>query len=195
MSEDQATLDAYRDRVQDYKELVVGAKNPDLEYFLKCLPNGGRVLDAGAGPGQDAAVLKEYGFDVVALEPVDEFADLIAAQGISVIRDTFDAISQIDEFDGIWAHFSLLHVRREELPEILANLHRAMKKQSTLVIGMKLGEGEKRDKLGRFYTYYSQEELNKLLATAGFSVFRKRTYRIIGLAGDKESCIAIMANS
>ncbi len=195
MSVDQATLSVYRDRVEDYKKLVQEIKNPDLDYFLKCLPNGGCVLDAGAGPGLDAAILKEYGFDVIALEPVDVFADLIEQRGVTTIRDNFDAITQVDKFDGIWAHFSLLHVSRDHLPILLANFHKAMKQDGTFVIGMKLGEGSKRDKLGRLYTYYSTDELIELLTSTGFAVFRKRTYRIVGLAGDKEPCIALMANA
>ncbi len=195
MSVDEDTLAVYRNRVDDYKKLVQGVKNPDLDYFLKCLPNGARVLDAGAGPGLDASILKEYGFDVIALEPVAEFADLIEQRGIKTIRDSFDSITHKTEFDGIWAHFSLLHISRDHLPKILSNFRTAMKPGGTFVIGMKLGKGSKRDKLGRLYTYYSTDELIKLLTTAGFSVFRKRQYRIVGLAGDKESCIAIMANS
>jgi hypothetical protein len=59
---------------------------------------------------------------------------------------------------------------------------------------MKLGTGEQRDTIGRFYAYYTQAELTNHLKTAGFSVNRFGTGQSKGLAGFPEPWIIITAH-
>ena len=58
---------------------------------------------------------------------------------------------------------------------------------------MKLGTGEARDRIGRFYAYYSEPELTKLLASAGFNVIHKTTGEGSGLSGEIDPYILIQA--
>ena len=60
-------------------------------------------------------------------------------------------------------------------------------------LGMKVGTGEKRDALGRFYTYYSVEELTEILVTAGFTLDYKKEGKEMGLAGEVEPFVMIKA--
>jgi hypothetical protein len=61
-------------------------------------------------------------------------------------------------------------------------------------IGMKTGEGEERDRIGRFYTYYSQNELEDLLNEAGFTlVDTTHGEDAVGLSGDVSSWITMLA--
>ena len=56
---------------------------------------------------------------------------------------------------------------------------------------MKLGDGTARDKLGRFYAYYCEDELRDALAAAKLVVFETTTGEDPGLAGDIEPWIAL----
>ena len=60
-------------------------------------------------------------------------------------------------------------------------------------LGMKLGRGEIRDDLGRFYSLYSEAELRAALADAGFSVTEAVTGEGAGLAGTVDAFVLITA--
>lgn len=193
MAIDKATIQAYTDRIDDYQGMVKDIRNPDLEKFITSLPQAGKVLDAGAGPGNDALKMRAAGLDVTALEPTPEFADLIEASGTTLIRQDFDGIPETGEYDGVWASFSLLHVERNDCYRHIQQIYNALKPGGLLVLGMKLGEGEKRDPLGRYYCYYSEQELLSMLSNTGFNVLHQRTGSAKGLAGEKEPFIFLTA--
>jgi hypothetical protein len=52
-------------------------------------------------------------------------------------------------------------------------------------IGVKLGTGEARDALGRFYTYYGEDELEERLAEAGFTPITRKHGAGRGLDGTR----------
>tara|TARA_R110002110_G_scaffold98779_17_gene252664 strand:- start:45 stop:245 length:201 start_codon:yes stop_codon:yes gene_type:complete len=58
---------------------------------------------------------------------------------------------------------------------------------------LKAGQGEKRDKLGRRYTYYTGPELTGLLEFAGLRVTHHATGRDKGLDGAYANWIALRA--
>ena len=60
---------------------------------------------------------------------------------------------------------------------------------------MKLGEGEQRDKIGRFYAYYSQDELSDLLGAADFKVIDFTLGEGGGLSGEVTPWITILARA
>lgn len=194
MTADTKTIEAYSQRVSDYQDVIDGSSDyRNLKAFIDGLPDGARVFDIGAGPGHDAVQMTEAGLDVTALEPTPEFADLIENQGIRVQRKTFSGINEEDYFDGVWASFSLLHATRTELPVHLKQIAHALKPGGLFVLGMKTGSGETRDKFGRFYSYYTRNELSGLLQDAGFTVQSSSEGSARGLAGSKEPYVIINA--
>jgi len=58
---------------------------------------------------------------------------------------------------------------------------------------MKLGGEEKRDRLGRFYTYYKDDELLEFLNAAGFETLSTKTGEEKGLAGDIDPWITVLS--
>ena len=195
VSLDQTTLDVYRSKADDYQQMTDTLDHSELAALLKQLPAGGRVLDAGAGPGHHSRMMQEAGFDVVALEPVAEFADLIEKAGVNTVRAGFDWITQSAEFDGIWASFSLLHVSRDDFNKYLKNIRTALKPDGILVLGMKTGAGESRDSLGRFYCFYTEEELVTTLESLAFNVISKKSGKAEGLAGTYDPFIYLSAKA
>lgn len=195
MSLDQTTLKVYQSKVDDYQQMTDMLDHADLHTLMKELPAGGRVLDAGAGPGHHARMMQEAGFEVIALEPVAEFAELIEKAGVTTVRAGFDWITQTAEFDGVWASFSLLHVDRDAFTLYLQNIRVALKPDGILVLGMKTGEGEARDRLGRFYTFYTEEELIAALESASFDIIGKRSGKAEGLAGTQDPFVYISARA
>ncbi|MBS8226230.1 class I SAM-dependent methyltransferase [Vannielia litorea] len=191
------TLAVYDARVEDYVAMSAAVKErKDLEAFLSHLPPGARVLDLGCGPGASAAVMAEQGFEVEALDGSSEMvARAEAIPGVTARQARFEDVDGRAVYDGIWANFSLLHAPRAEFPGHLARLHTALKPDGWLHLGMKLGEGEGPDSIGRFYCYYGEAELDGLLAAAGFVPRARRVSRGKGLSGQVDDFICILAQA
>lgn len=196
MTADQDTMRAYAAKTQDYLSMVSRDKpDGDIRAFMEALPDSARVLDLGCGPGNSAAMMRDAGFEV---EAWDASPDMVAAAaqtfGLEAKVKSFDDLTNVASFDGIWANFSLLHARKSDMPRYLMACARALRPGGLFHLGGKLGEGERRDALGRFYAYYSRDELVELLADAGFHVRAERQGETESLAGGHEPFIILLSD-
>ncbi len=194
---DRETLDVYARRASDYADLTQQDDkiNVDLVAFMEDLPEGAHLLDLGCGPGQSAAIMAARGFVATATDAVPEMVDLAARHpGVTARVATFDDLTEVAAYDGIWANFSLLHAERAEMPRHLAAIARALRPQGRFHIGVKTGEGAARDGIGRQYTYYTETELEGLLFAAGFRVVARRTGEDKGLDGVMAPWITMRAH-
>lgn len=192
---DAQTLAVYEARAEDYARMVeTAAPQKSLLRFMQALPPGARVLDLGCGPGGDSAHLRAAGFDP---DPVDASGAMVQLAcdrfGLPARQATFDDLTAKACYDGVWASFSLLHAARADLPRHVAAIARALRPGGSLGVGMKLGAGEGRDTLGRFYTYISVPELARLLTTAGLRVMETEKGMGAGLAGTLDPFVVMMA--
>lgn len=168
---DPETIRLYDARAEDYAR-VTDSDAPDatLTGFLAALPPNARVLDLGCGPGRSAAHMAAAGHEVEAWDASEGMVKLAAAHpGVTARQADFDALRAEAEYDAIWANFSLLHAPRADMPRHLAAIRRALKPGGLFHIAVKQGEGSKRDALGRLYTYYTQNDLARLLDEAGLA--------------------------
>jgi hypothetical protein len=78
---------------------------------------------------------------------------------------TFDDVAWQDQFDGVWASASLLHVPRKQPPDAIRRLARALRSSGAIYVSMKQGTTE-REAQGRYFTDVTEEELAGLLAAA-----------------------------
>ena len=191
-----ATIAVYDARAQDYARLTAALQElPEMEAFAALLPAGARILDLGCGPGHHAAWFAARGFAVEALDGAGEMVALAAARpGVSARQARFEDLPDTASYHGIWANFSLLHLPRAALPAQLRRMKRALIPGGLLHLGMKLGTGEATDKLGRFYAYWREDELEALLLDAGFTITARRQGEGEGLAGDIDQYILIRAH-
>jgi SAM-dependent methyltransferase len=195
---DPETLKVYGEQAEQYAALTdtFNASDPSLLAFIAALPKGGTVLDLGCGPGISAAQMARAGLRVFAINPVPKMVALASKHpGVTARRGVFDDLEDIAVYDGIWANFSLLHARRADMPRHLAAIKTALKPGGRLYIAVKTGTGEKRDRLGRFYTYYTDAELTGLLQAAGLTISGRRSGSGTGLDGTEAPYIAMTADA
>ena len=192
---DARTRAVYDAQAADYAARFDAAIPRDLRDFAGHLPPGGAVLDLGCGPGGMAQWLAGQGFAVEAWDASAEMAALAAARpGVAARQRGFETLSSDGAYDGIWASFSLLHAARAELPGLIGRIARALRPGGTAYLAMKLGTGEGRDRLGRFYAYVSEAELTGWLADAGLRIGAVRTGAAKGLAGTEEPFVTVFAH-
>lgn len=185
MSVDQETINVYDAKAAQYDALVHDADDDaHLKSFIAALPAAGRVLDLGCGPGSASARMRDHGLQVTALDASPEMVALAKSKfGLEARLGTFDDVTETNLYDGIWASFSLLHAPRDQFPHYLAAIHRALKPKGQFCIGMKTGTDERRDGLGRQYTYYTEQELRDHLLQTGFTISQATTGASAGLDG------------
>ncbi|MBP7402908.1 MAG: class I SAM-dependent methyltransferase [Clostridia bacterium] len=141
--------------------------------FVRGLPAGGRVLDAGCGSGRDTAAFLRMGYRVTAFDAsagmVEAAARMVAALGeeeqsrARVIRATFVGFPPPDApFNGIWACASLLHVRRAELSGVVGRLAGMLAPGGVFYASFKYGtqEGERN---GRYFNDYDENTFRRFL--------------------------------
>jgi len=166
---DRLTIEVYAAEAANYAERNRADRaGRFLAPFMAMLPPRGAVLDLGCGAGWAALVMQNAGFDVYALDACEEFAAIASAKLERPVRvQSFEELADRHVFDGVWASASLLHVAKAHLPPVLDRVVAALKPGGVLFASFKEGEGEARDRLGRFYAYYSVEQLRRVFENAG----------------------------
>lgn len=171
MTDDEQTLAFYDREAPVYAPWSIpDGRFPWLEKFLSLVPAGARLLDYGCGGGWAARRMLEAGHQVDAFDGsagLAEEARRLTGLDVRVMR--FAEFAAEDRYDGIWASFCLLHAPRAEMAGNLERIARALRPGGALYLGLKAGTGESRDRLGRYYAYYTEEEIRDLLSAAGLA--------------------------
>ncbi|MBL3561168.1 methyltransferase domain-containing protein [Rhodovulum sulfidophilum] len=192
---DADTLAVYAARAEAYSAIHHGRVAQErLAAFIARLPAGGTALDLGCGPGWAAAGMAAAGLCVSALDACPEMAAAARTRyGIKVEVAGFADLEAEAAFDGIWAHFSLLHAPRAALPAHLAAIARALRPGGVFAVAMKQGDGEARDRLGRFYTYVTPKGFRAELERAGLTVEAEETEPGTGFDGSPFASLYLLA--
>ncbi|PIB23250.1 hypothetical protein BFP76_09565 [Amylibacter kogurei] len=194
---DIQTIQTYDKKAEEYKNLISrDAPDADLTRFINAIPVGGRVLDLGCGPGNSGAFMVQAGLKVDATDASIEMVKLAKESfGLNAVQQQFHELSAVDEYDGIWANFSLLHAKKSEMPELLNKIHTTLKPDGILHLGLMIGTGERREFLGRFYAYYQPDEVDALLRAAKFTPTHLRTGASTGMSGTEKPFMIVTARA
>jgi SAM-dependent methyltransferase len=133
------------------------------EPFLALVPNGGHILDAGCGSGRDAKAFLDREYRVTAIDASEAMVAAASVRtGLPVYCMRFNDISFVNEFHGIWASASLLHVPKSEILSVIQKLAGALKQEGAWYMSFKLGEREE-VRNGRLFNCYTEATLRQLL--------------------------------
>ncbi len=149
-----------------------------LERFARGCPRG-RVLDIGCGPGHVGRFLADLGLDVIGVDLSPAMIDIARKLNPGMTFEAGD-MKRIDHnagsVAGIVAFYSLIHMTRAKVPDVLTEFRRTLMPGGKLLIAVHGGTGEitSDDFLGhpaRFVaTLFETDELARLVGDAGFRV-------------------------
>ncbi|NOX79040.1 MAG: class I SAM-dependent methyltransferase [Gammaproteobacteria bacterium] len=151
------TLDYYQRNAKEFFSQTINVDMQNVyQQFLGNLPSGKQtILDIGCGSGRDSVFFANKGFEVVAIDGSKSLIDLAKQTDTRIYWQClrFHEIAKQswqNQFTGIWACASLLHVPFEELPKLLNDLILCIKSDGILYASFKYGDSE-REKDGRFF--------------------------------------------
>lgn len=145
-----------------------------LASFVDALP-GSSVLDAGCGPGRDAAYFHERGLDPVGVDAARGMVAYARANrpGRYLMMDVRALGFGTDRFDGVWCPATVFFLPPGEMETALEEFARVLRPDGVARIGFKLGDGPTEvEKWGETTVEYHVAEgaARDLLAAAGFRV-------------------------
>lgn len=161
------TLSYYDTHAETFIQDTVSAQmHTQQDAFLAYLPAHAHVLDLGAGSGRDSLYFMQHGCSVTM---VDGSAAMCKAceklTGQKAVHSTFLEYETDENYDGVWACASLLHLRREEIPLVLSRLAAMLRQPNIVYLSFKYGEfaGERN---GRYFTDLTEESLAGVIREA-----------------------------
>lgn len=167
---DAETLNFYALEAEAYSGRSRSTQNERLDYFLKALPAGAKILELGCGGGQDSQVMLTRGFNVTPTDGSPEMAQQagrLLGRPVTVLP--FDRLEEDGIYAGVWANACLLHIPRPELAAVLSRIHRALKTGGVFYASFKAGSAEGRDRFQRYYNYPSRDWLIAQYAPLGWT--------------------------
>lgn len=149
-----------------FKDLTDLSRRPEFRKFFSLLNTKARILDLGCGGGDHSVWFKEQGFDVVAIDLSEKMIEIARGKKVDARLMDIESLDFNDnEFEGIWAVTSLLHVPKRKIREVIEKLSVILKKDGLLYVCVKEGEGERfvvdknDESTGRFFAFWKKDEL------------------------------------
>lgn len=174
-----STLDYYNTHAAEFVSATVNVEFHTIQdRFLQYLASGVHILDFGCGSGRDAKYFLEKGFRVTATDGSGEICKMASEYaGIPVQQMLFQELDAKDEYEGIWACSSILHLPKKELKLVLGKMFSALKVDGVIYTSFKQGDYEG-VRNGRHFTDFTLEEFRQFISD--FTNMKIEEYWITG---------------
>lgn len=165
----------YEINANKYIEDTINCDMSNLyEFFLKYIPNNGTILDLGFRSGRDIINFTNKGYIVKGIDPASIFVKLMKEKRYNVEELDAQSMNYINEFDGIWACSSLLHVPTNELNLAFKNCAKALKNNGYMYCSFKYGEFEG-ERNGRVFTDLTENNILQYLEGTNLEIIETKT--------------------
>jgi SAM-dependent methyltransferase len=168
-------LTSLEDRHWWYKE-----RRAILARELRRLPAPARALDIGAAGGGNTRVLKDHGWQAVALEYSESVADVARARGISAVRADARQLPVRSDSCGLVTAFDVLeHIDEDDLAA--AEIARVLKPGGTAVIAVPcdMALWSAHDDAVGHVRRYARAELVTLMQQTGLTVEQVWSWNVL----------------
>lgn len=150
-----------------------------LDRFALAVRGRGLVCELGSGPGQIARYLKDRGVDMCGIDLSAEMVRHASSLHPDIPFSRGDMLApnlQPCSVAGIVAFYSIIHLRREDVPPALSLMHEALQPGGRLLLAFHGGEGTLHrerwfDKpVSIDMTMFGAGEMSRYVEDAGFAV-------------------------
>ena len=150
-----------------------------LDRLAAGVEEGGLICDLGCGPGQIAHYLHERGARVIGVDLSAQMIELARQlnPGLEFKQGNMQALDVEDEaWAGIAAFYSLIHVPREQVVDVLLELKRVLRPGGLLLLAFHIGtevvhvEEWWELPVSADFVYFQPPEMHAYLQAAGFLI-------------------------
>lgn len=159
---------------------------PERQQFIQRLSAGSKILDCGCGPGMDAEKFSQLGYDVTAIDLSERFVSLTKERVLTATVKKMD-MRHLEfphaSFDGLWASFSLLHIRASDIEQTLSGFRTVLRPHGLLFAAVHRGpktewvkttiSGMERD---TYVQEWVQTEIEDVFRSSGFTILVSRPF-------------------
>lgn len=175
------TIKVYEEFAEEYDDISESKLENvvnHLRFFLERI-EGDDILDLGCGSGRDAKWFSQKGKNVIGIDLSENLLDIAKKKAPNAVFKKMDMKNlgfDKERFGGVWASGSIHHISKDEAKTLLKEIQSILKQQGLLYTSVKKGSGERyvRDERieegKRFFSFYAEDELNKLISKAGFEI-------------------------
>lgn len=159
------TIQYYNKNADVFYNSTVNADMSNLyQTFLAHINIGEKILDFGCGSGRDSRYFLEQGYRVTSIDGSEQLCKKASQlTGQEVLCLNFKDIKFKNEFHGIWACASVLHIPEDEISHVMNKMNTALKRGGVIYVSFKYGDfsGERN---GRYFTDMTQEKFVKFVS-------------------------------
>lgn len=158
------TLKYYEENAEAFVQTTIAVDFSETQdRFLRKLSSGACILDFGCGSGRDTKYFINKGFDVTPIDGSKELCELASVfTGIKVKQMLFQELSEVGQYDGIWACSSILHVPKDQLADVLERMTMALKDNGVIYTSFKYSDFEG-ERGGRYFSDFTIESFEKFI--------------------------------
>src|SRR5207248_5920516 len=150
-----------------------------LDRFARDVSGKGRAVDLGCGPGQVARYLKARGVDSMGIDLSPQMVQRARRANPTIPFQQGD-MRKLDFPDGalagIAAFYSIIHIPRDQVPGVLAELRRVLQPAGLLLMSFHAGDQTRHVEeffgkpVSLDFRFFRRDEMEKQLEAAGFTV-------------------------
>ncbi|EGQ9830258.1 TPA: methyltransferase domain-containing protein [Vibrio vulnificus] len=138
--------------------------------FRENIVLGGRILDAGCGVGRDTRFFISKGYKVQSFDLSAEMCKITRKYPFAFCQQmSFKDVDYHEEYDGIWANASLLHVPPRDMVDVIGRLARALKINGALFASFKTSRNFTSKDIRKFY-FHTKDDLARYIDESGYNL-------------------------
>lgn len=157
----------YEINAKQYAEATFSADmSEQYQRFLPLLKEGATILDIGSGSGRDACYFQKMGYQVTALEPSTHLCEEIQKVfSGTIIHSDIQHYQPEQQFDGIWACASFLHLQEKEILDFFGKINCFLHDHGIIYLSGKNGISTGKANDGRYFLEFTEQLAENILMT------------------------------
>lgn len=157
----------YEINAKQYAEKTFSADmSEQYQRFLPLLKEGATILDIGSGSGRDACYFQKTGYQATALEPSTHLCEEIQKVfSGTIIHSDIQHYQPEQQFDGIWACASFLHLQEKEILGFFGKINCFLHDHGIIYLSGKNGISTGKANDGRYFLEFTEQLAENILMT------------------------------
>lgn len=151
-----------------------------LDDFLRYIPKKRKILDIGCGVGVDSSYVKSKGYIPTGIDISKKMLEIAKKNNPQLdfrLSDMRKLNFKNDSYNGIIVSYSLIHIPKNEVPKVISNFYKILKKNGIIYLGLQSGKSrevfiDEPFKHGEnlFLNIMSLKEIKEILEKEGFRI-------------------------